>query len=221
MAVYTQETPTEAPALMKYGEIVQDLASRSQNWKFYDENFPFLRQSDPNLYQSWGNIHWELWLQAQVNTTKQSLPANKVLPAKINKQGPIPKGFCYRFHMGKDCPGCDYKHTCFKCEGNHSSLQCNFRPPRSTPEPLPSPISSNHSLPTPVKVDRLCKLLFGYKPSIVDFLYKGFSEGFPLHFEGEFITFKAENLLTARCQPDVVSVKLQKELEAHRLEGPF
>lgn len=115
---------------MKYGEIIQDLASRGQNWKFYDENFRFLRQSNPTLYP-WGNIQRELWLQAQaqVSVNKQSLPANNVLPAKTNKQGQIPKGFCYRFHKGKNCPGCDYKHTCFKCEGNHSIFQCNFRPP--------------------------------------------------------------------------------------------
>lgn len=130
VVVYTQERPTDAPALMKYGEIIQDLASRGQNWKFYDENFRFLRQSNPTLYP-WGNIQRELWLQAQaqVSVNKQSLPANNVLPAKTNKQGQIPKGFCYRFHKGKNCPGCDYKHTCFKCEGNHSIFQCNFRPP--------------------------------------------------------------------------------------------
>ena len=39
VGVYTQKHPCEAPALMKYGETIQDLAARGQNWRFYDENF--------------------------------------------------------------------------------------------------------------------------------------------------------------------------------------
>jgi hypothetical protein len=34
--VYTSKYPSEAPALMKYGDIVRDLASRGHNWFFYD-----------------------------------------------------------------------------------------------------------------------------------------------------------------------------------------
>lgn len=153
---------------MKYGEIIQDLASRGQNWKFYDENFRFLRQSNPTLYP-WGNIQRELWLQAQaqVSVNKQSLPANNVLPAKTNKQGQIPKGFCYCFHKGKVVV---INIHVLSVRGIIPFFNAIFVPPRSIPEPLPTPNSPNHSLPTPVKVDRLCKLLSGYKPSIVDSL---------------------------------------------------
>ena len=49
---------------MKYGEVVQDLAARGHNWKFYDENFRFLRQSQPAAFP-WINIHWELWMRSQ------------------------------------------------------------------------------------------------------------------------------------------------------------
>ncbi len=42
-AVYTQKCPHEAPALMKYGQTIRDLAVRGQNWRFYDENFRYLR----------------------------------------------------------------------------------------------------------------------------------------------------------------------------------
>ena len=45
VGVYTSRYPHEAPALMKYGEVVQDLAARGFNWRFYDENFRFLRQA--------------------------------------------------------------------------------------------------------------------------------------------------------------------------------
>jgi len=39
VVVYTQKYPTEVPALMKYSDLIQDLASRGHNGKYYDENF--------------------------------------------------------------------------------------------------------------------------------------------------------------------------------------
>ena len=45
VGAYTKQFPHEAPALMKYGEIIQDLAGRGHNWTFYDENVRFLRQA--------------------------------------------------------------------------------------------------------------------------------------------------------------------------------
>ena len=49
VTVYTRKYPADAPALMKYGDVIQDLASRSHDWKFYDENFRFMRQSARGL----------------------------------------------------------------------------------------------------------------------------------------------------------------------------
>ena len=50
VGVYTRRFAGEAPGLMKYCEIIQDLASRGFNWKFYDENFQFLRQSSASAF---------------------------------------------------------------------------------------------------------------------------------------------------------------------------
>ena len=41
--IYTSRFPHEAPALMKYGEVLQDLAFQGFNWKSHGENFCFLR----------------------------------------------------------------------------------------------------------------------------------------------------------------------------------
>ena len=49
VGVYTSRNPHEAPTLRKYGEVVQDLPAQGFNWKFYDENFRFLRQAQPAL----------------------------------------------------------------------------------------------------------------------------------------------------------------------------
>ena len=64
VGVYTQRYPVEAPFFMKYSEIIRDLSARGYNWRYYDENFRYLRQKDPKTY-SWGAVHWELWIRSQ------------------------------------------------------------------------------------------------------------------------------------------------------------
>lgn len=63
--------------------------------------------------------------------------------------------------------------------------------------------------------------LSGYDQSIVELLCSGFRNGFPLHFEGPRHSFKSTNLLSALQNPAAVETKLKKELDAHRLAGPF
>ena len=79
----------------------------------------------------------------------------------------------------------------------------------------------NPLLPTPVKAHHLEVALDGYLPSVVDFLVSGFKCGFPLHFEGIRTSFEANNLVSANQLPRVVDVKLQKEVNAGRVAGPF
>ena len=138
VGVYTSRCPHEAPALMKYGEVVQDLAARGGNWKFYDENFRFLRQARPASFP-WGVIHWELWMRAQHSLKKPTNPAGQGR-AKQQDQG-TPKGYCFKFHRGVACDaGCAFKHLCYKCEGPHPIGRCNFRGQSkpSSNRPLPA-----------------------------------------------------------------------------------
>ena len=66
VGIYTSKYPAEAPALMKYGEIIQDLAARGHNWSYYDQNFRFLRQRQASAFP-WGILHGELWLRAHLH----------------------------------------------------------------------------------------------------------------------------------------------------------
>jgi hypothetical protein len=66
------------------------------------------------------------------------------------------------------------------------------------------------NLPTPVNTERFLFLLRGYKQDILNFLASGFAEG-----------FQTRNLVSALQNTDVVDRKLSKELDAHRLAGPF
>jgi len=82
--------------------------------------------------------------------------------------------------------------------------------PRRTPQPM-----------TPVKADRLEGLLNGYPFPLKDYLLRGFNFGFRVHFEGERRVFAPPNLKSALAQPDIVRDKLNKEITAGRIAGPF
>lgn len=125
VGVYTSKYPAEAPALMKYGEIIRDLAARGHNWSYYDQNFRFLRQRQASAFP-WGVLHGELWLRAQSPLTRKPQPE----PAKPRVRANLPRvpaGFCFKYHRGLACPGCSFKHSCYRCSGDHRATQCNFR----------------------------------------------------------------------------------------------
>lgn len=143
VGIYTSKYPAEAPALMKYGEIIQDLAARGHNWRYYDQNFRFLRQKQASAFP-WGVLHGELWLRAQSPLTKKPQPANVVKPRARTDLPRVPQGFCFKFHRGLACSGCSFKHSCFKCSGEHRATLCTFRAPSK-----PSNSGSQSAKPKP------------------------------------------------------------------------
>lgn len=138
VAVYTSKYHCEAPALMKYAEVVRDLADRGADWQYYDTNFRLLRQ-EQHAGMPWDNAHWELWIRAQQfgrpnfgrpnfsrQLTHKRAQGNTFSPAAQS----VPRGFCRKFHSGGACSGCSYKHQCPKCNSVHPANKCNFRPSR-------------------------------------------------------------------------------------------
>ena len=121
VAIYMVRSPTDAPALMKYSETVQDLEANNAHWRYYDENFRFLRQK--TLFP-WDQIHWELWLQ--VHHMQKSLKVVSSDSRNRPSRSPFPSGFCWRFHRGEKCYGCNFKHKCFRCGSHHPANQCHF-----------------------------------------------------------------------------------------------
>ena len=102
MGVYTQRYPVESPFLMKYSEIIRDLAARGYNWRYYDENFRYLRQKDPKAY-SWGAVHWELWIRSQPSRNNYS--QIKRFEGESKSGFRVPKGYCWKYHKGLKCVG--------------------------------------------------------------------------------------------------------------------
>ena len=74
---------------------------------------------------------------------------------------------------------------------------------------------------TPVKVDRLDFLLQGYQSHLATYLVNGFRYGFRIQFIGDRTRFESPNLKSALQNPELVMSKLQKEISAGRIAGPF
>ena len=112
---------------MKYCEVVRDLANKSGDWIFYDEQFRYLRQSSPEFYP-WDQIHWELWLRAMTNFRVKSQSftgSDRTTPRGRFRTStpPFPRGTCWSFHSGRHCRGGQYEHVCFKCGAKHPATQ--------------------------------------------------------------------------------------------------
>lgn len=76
-------------------------------------------------------------------------------------------------------------------------------------------------LPTPVNADKLESWLQGYPPEKIAFLVNGFKFGFSIGFQGERIGQNCPLSKSAKSLPAIVSAKLQKEIAAGRISGPF
>ena len=74
---------------------------------------------------------------------------------------------------------------------------------------------------TPVKVSNLSPLLQQYDPRLAQFLIDGFSFGFRIVFVGKSRLRLASNLRSAKEHPNILAAKLEKELCAGRIVGPF
>ena len=65
MAVYTVKYLLQVVALLQYCEVVRDIANKSGNWRYYDQQFRYLRQTNPEKFP-WDRVMWELWNQARI-----------------------------------------------------------------------------------------------------------------------------------------------------------
>ncbi len=93
--------PLDAPALMKYSEVVCDLAARRVDWCFYDTQFCLLRQSNPVEFP-WGSTHWELCIRAQ-NFNNACFSKAQARNNSSPGRPLVTKGFCRKFHRVMDC----------------------------------------------------------------------------------------------------------------------
>ena len=74
---------------------------------------------------------------------------------------------------------------------------------------------------SPINIVSLRKELDGYDPQKASAILGGFTLGFPLHYSGLHLPSDSKNLKSALQQPDIVRQKIQTEIAAGRVAGPF
>ena len=74
---------------------------------------------------------------------------------------------------------------------------------------------------TPIKPDMFKQYLVGYDPHKTEFLIEGFKYGFKIPFEGEHKFNFNKNLKSAIENSQILKEKINKEVVAGRVEGPF
>ena len=176
VAIFSERTSQDNPALLKYGSVIRELPQSGWNWQFYDEIFRRLRQSQG---APWDQIHSELWLRSHSFRAK---PTNS--PRRTKHEGPISQkgiaGSSTGGFVAQDAPlstsvSSVGSHTPLPSASNQNQKQAKgnnllFQPPAA--------------LPTPVKVKRLAFHLEGYDAQLYQELVSDFVQGFHLHFQG-------------------------------------
>ena len=79
----------------------------------------------------------------------------------------------------------------------------------------------NIQVSTPIKPEKLKQWLQGYDKEKTKFLYEGFSLGFKIPFDGQEEALFSKNLKSANTNLEILKEKIQKEVEAGRVVGPF
>ena len=92
----------------------------------------------------------------------------------------------------------------------------------------PSVSNKNHLDPalfslakTPINLENLRRELIGYDHDKATAIFNGFSFGFPLYYSGSRVPTDSKNLKSANMQSDIVRKKIQAEVDAGRVAGPF
>ena len=148
------------------------------------------------------------------------------------KQPNTSKLHCFRYNNNNgNCPrqNCPFLHKCQKYGNPHSKKQCPSNPPllTQTREALNN-LALQHLNPphkslivAPLKVSKLTQWLDGYDANVAQFVINGFEFGFKIPYFGSRCFQKTRNLKSALDYLPVLHQKIQIEIDAGRVVGPF
>ena len=237
MAVYASKFPLEIPALLKYAEIVRDIASRKpgRSFLYYDTQF---RQARETSLLSWDRIHTEFWLMACTAFQQPSVISNRpfrTTQGRISPQGRISQSqnASVRIHVGRtiDNPAAVIRNVAsptYAATAKAATLRSHANSPPKSKHHVQPPVHQPDSLlstkdqkppTTPIKICKLSPFLVNYPLS--DYIIQGFSRGFKLGYIGSRNCCSSPNLKSCSDFPDIALKKLQKEVSSGRIKGPF
>ena len=143
IAVYTEKFPGENQQLLKYCEIIRDLAQRKHGlaWSHYDQNFRLLRENFP---VPWDRIHTEYWIKAATSTVSdppRQQPKSfhgqqdQLFRGQQDTRTRFLAGTCWKYNKHGQCgiQSCKFEHKCGICRGLHAAGRCSrvSRPDKS------------------------------------------------------------------------------------------
>ena len=180
MAVYASKFPLEIPALLKYAEIVRDIASRKpgQSFLYYDTQF---RQARETSLLSWDRIHTEFWLMACTAFQQPSVISNRpfrTTQGRISPQGRISQSqnASGRIHVGRtiDNPAAVIRNVAsptYAATAKAATLRSHANSPPKSKHHVQPPVHQPDSLlstkdqkppTTPIKICKLSPFLVNY-----------------------------------------------------------
>ena len=133
-AVYAVRFPFETPALMKYAELVRELAVRrpGQACFLYDQQFRILRET---VLFPWDRMHTEFWLMACTSVSQPTHNQSFRSPYRgMHRQSSfqsVSRRFldntCWNFNKRPGCrvQKCAHPHVCGYCRGPHAAFNCH------------------------------------------------------------------------------------------------
>ncbi|XP_062590359.1 uncharacterized protein LOC134251958 isoform X2 [Saccostrea cucullata] len=122
MSIYTEKSPQEHANLLKYCFTVREIGSSNGDgaWRYYDENFRKLRQSN--------KIPWQLpiteYMVKACTLTRSFRSSQYLFNQSKTKQWELA---CFSYNNGKPCKTspCKYMHICQHCGEQHPKKKCN------------------------------------------------------------------------------------------------
>ena len=230
VAVYSEKFPQESAQLMKYGEVIRDLAFRRPGLSWYHYNMQF-RQLRETVTYRWDMIHYDLWVPSATfypfqGFNRQRQQSNTYAPRRSSS--PFLKNCCWAFNRSGRCAkqDCNFLTRVAFAEGRtlQNSAPCNkvsqglickvhkgglvhqwvLESPSST---MGAPVyrGDKFKLVTPVQVDEFVKWIKGFE--FQDYLIQGLQEGFRIGFEGPRFFRESYNLKSCGELPQVISEK--------------
>ena len=214
--------------MLSYHETVRDVMVQGGQWEQFDVHFRKLMAASPFAWSK-QSVKWDLLWRFCSPHTPLHQHATAAPPPESKKSGNssksdqvyVPPPFCRSFHANGGCSAspCPYVHNCFKCySGEHSGVTCNKKYLN-----LGSKSRRRYKgVVTPISANRLKDLLTvtNYDTNLTNTLVQGFTQGFDLGHNDSIDSINA--VPNAKQEElEIMREKIDKELTAGRVEGPF
>ena len=127
--VYLRKYPYEHWGIMTYIDTIAELADDGVDWVAYDKRF---RKNHAIGREAYGNVNVPMYIQAAKSCFRRNASKGADSDKDNRRRGrqgkpQHPGGYCFTYHDGNRCRGCDYKHECYRCEGSHPASKCSSK----------------------------------------------------------------------------------------------